>query len=113
MAETTIHDILAEFRDAALNNRDLGDKFERLICRYPELDLNTPVRFLTSSQLLLLQSCRSLSAKALIIHDPHHPDFSGRNKNLHLSRLNRGNLRLKSPSLNSSTLPLPVPQRHR
>jgi predicted helicase len=31
---TTIHDILAEFRSAASNNRDLGDKFERLIANY-------------------------------------------------------------------------------
>ncbi|BCX46409.1 helicase [Haloferula helveola] len=45
MADTTIHDILAEFRDAALNNRDLGDKFERLICRYLELDPQYAERF--------------------------------------------------------------------
>jgi len=38
MAETTIHDILAQFRDEALNNRDLGDRFERLIARYLLLD---------------------------------------------------------------------------
>lgn len=35
---SSIHDILAEFREEALNNRELGDKFERLICRYLELD---------------------------------------------------------------------------
>jgi predicted helicase len=35
---TTIHDILAEFRAEASSNRDLGDRFERLICRYLELD---------------------------------------------------------------------------
>ena len=45
MPDTTIHDILAEFRDAALNNRDLGDKFERLICRYLELDPQYAERF--------------------------------------------------------------------
>lgn len=45
MADTTIHDILAEFRDAALNNRDLGDKFERLICRYLTLDPQYAERF--------------------------------------------------------------------
>ena len=28
---SSIHDILAELRDDARNNRDLGDKFERLI----------------------------------------------------------------------------------
>lgn len=31
---TTIHDILEEFRAAASSNRDLGDKFERLIATY-------------------------------------------------------------------------------
>jgi len=34
----TIHTILEEFRQAATSNRDLGDRFERLICRYLELD---------------------------------------------------------------------------
>ncbi|WP_323356548.1 DEAD/DEAH box helicase [Cyanobium gracile] len=37
--------ILAEFREAALNNRDLGDKFERLIRRYLELDPQYAERF--------------------------------------------------------------------
>ena len=45
MPETSIHDILEEFRDAALNNRDLGDRFERLICRYLELDPQYSERF--------------------------------------------------------------------
>lgn len=31
---TTIHSILEEFREAATSNRDLGDKFERLIATY-------------------------------------------------------------------------------
>jgi hypothetical protein len=31
---TTIHEILAEFRDAATSNRDMGDKFERLIASF-------------------------------------------------------------------------------
>jgi len=35
---TFIHDILAQFREEAISNRDLGDRFERLICRYLELD---------------------------------------------------------------------------
>jgi predicted helicase len=34
----TIHDILDQFREDARNNRDLGDRFERLIHRYLELD---------------------------------------------------------------------------
>jgi predicted helicase len=34
----TIHTILAQFREEASSNRDLGDRFERLICRYLELD---------------------------------------------------------------------------
>ncbi|MCU0777517.1 MAG: restriction endonuclease [Akkermansiaceae bacterium] len=34
----TIHDILAQFREEQLYNRHLGDRFERLICRYLELD---------------------------------------------------------------------------
>jgi predicted helicase len=34
----SIHDILDQFRKEALSNRELGDKFERLICRYLELD---------------------------------------------------------------------------
>ena len=31
---TTIHEILTEFREAATSNRDMGDKFERLIATY-------------------------------------------------------------------------------
>jgi len=38
MPATTIHDILAQFREEELHNRHLGDRFERLICRYLELD---------------------------------------------------------------------------
>ena len=38
MAKFSIHDVLAYFREAASSNRDLGDRFERLICRYLELD---------------------------------------------------------------------------
>lgn len=34
----TIHEILSEFRDDSLNNRDLGDKFERLIAGYLTTD---------------------------------------------------------------------------
>jgi predicted helicase len=34
----TIHTILAQCREEATSNRDLGDRFERLICRYLELD---------------------------------------------------------------------------
>ena len=34
MANQTVHDILAFFREEARNNRDLGDKFERLIAAY-------------------------------------------------------------------------------
>jgi len=41
MPATTIHDILAQFREEELHNRHLGDRFEQLICRYLELD---PVR---------------------------------------------------------------------
>lgn len=35
---TTIHTILAEFREAARDNRDLGDKFERLFVNYLKVD---------------------------------------------------------------------------
>ncbi len=45
MPATSIHDILAEFRDAEIHNRHLGDKFERLICRYLELDPQYAERF--------------------------------------------------------------------
>jgi predicted helicase len=38
MAKPSIYDVLAHFREAATSNRDLGDRFERLICRYLELD---------------------------------------------------------------------------
>lgn len=38
MSVSTIHDILAQFRDEELHNRHLGDRFERLICRYLELN---------------------------------------------------------------------------
>ena len=38
MAKFSIHDVLAYFREVATSNRDLGDRFERLICRYLELD---------------------------------------------------------------------------
>ena len=34
----TIHTILEQFREEARSNRDLGDRFERLICRYLQLD---------------------------------------------------------------------------
>jgi predicted helicase len=34
----TIHTILAQFREEASSNRDLGDRFERLICAYFKLD---------------------------------------------------------------------------
>ena len=34
----TIHTILAQFREDVTSNRELGDRFERLICRYLELD---------------------------------------------------------------------------
>ena len=37
-SKLTIHDILDQFRDDARSNRDLGDRFERLILRYLELD---------------------------------------------------------------------------
>jgi predicted helicase len=36
--KSTIHNVLAQFREMAYSNRDLGDRFERLICRYLELD---------------------------------------------------------------------------
>ncbi len=38
MAKLSIYDVLAQFREAAFSNRDLGDRFERLIHRYLELD---------------------------------------------------------------------------
>ncbi len=34
----TIHTVLEQFREEARSNRDLGDRFERLICRYLQLD---------------------------------------------------------------------------
>jgi len=43
--QVSIHDILAEFREESLHNRDLGDRFERLICRYLELDPQYSERF--------------------------------------------------------------------
>lgn len=38
MPQLSIHDVLTQFREAATSNRDLGDRFERLIARYLELD---------------------------------------------------------------------------
>ncbi|MEX1027962.1 MAG: type ISP restriction/modification enzyme [Candidatus Paceibacterota bacterium] len=38
MAKISLDDILEQFRDEARNNRDLGDRFERLILRFFELD---------------------------------------------------------------------------
>jgi predicted helicase len=38
MSASTIHEILGQFRDEELHNRHLGDRFERLMCRYLELD---------------------------------------------------------------------------
>ena len=38
MAQLSLSDVLAQFRDAATSNRELGDRFERLIARYLELD---------------------------------------------------------------------------
>jgi predicted helicase len=43
--QVSIHDILSEFREESLHNRDLGDRFERLICRYLELDPQYSERF--------------------------------------------------------------------
>ena len=37
-AVSTIHDVLAVFREEASSKRDLGDRFERLICAYLRLD---------------------------------------------------------------------------
>lgn len=37
-AKGSIHAVLEQFREEARNNRDLGDRFERLMCRYFELD---------------------------------------------------------------------------
>ena len=34
----TLHDILKQFRDDARNNRDLGDRFERLIRQSSRID---------------------------------------------------------------------------
>ena len=42
---TTIHEILAEFREAATSNRDMGDKFERLIAAYLVTDPLQSERF--------------------------------------------------------------------
>ena len=42
---TTVHDILAEFREAATSNRDMGDKFERLIATYLVTDPLQSERF--------------------------------------------------------------------
>lgn len=42
---TTIHEILAEFREAATSNRDMGDKFERLIASYLVTDPLQSERF--------------------------------------------------------------------
>jgi predicted helicase len=41
----TIHDILAQFREDKISNRELGDRFERLICRFLELDPTYKDRF--------------------------------------------------------------------
>ncbi|HRY50865.1 MAG TPA: DEAD/DEAH box helicase family protein [Candidatus Paceibacterota bacterium] len=38
MAKLSIHDVLAAFREEVTSNRELGDRFERLFCRYLELD---------------------------------------------------------------------------
>lgn len=37
-AALTIHDVLAQFREEASSKRDLGDRFERLVCAYLRLD---------------------------------------------------------------------------
>lgn len=42
---TTIHDILHEFREAATSNRDMGDRFERLIATYLITDPMQAERF--------------------------------------------------------------------
>ena len=42
---TTIHDILTEFRDAASSNRDMGDKFERLVASFLVTDPLQKERF--------------------------------------------------------------------
>ncbi|MGB4356792.1 MAG: DEAD/DEAH box helicase family protein, partial [Limnohabitans sp.] len=42
---TTIHDLLTQFRDAATSNREMGDKFERLIATYLVTDPLQQERF--------------------------------------------------------------------
>jgi predicted helicase len=42
---TTIHDILAEFREAATSKRDMGDKFERLFANFLVIDPQYQDRF--------------------------------------------------------------------
>ncbi len=37
-AKASLQTLLAQFRDDARNNRDLGDRFERLILQYLALD---------------------------------------------------------------------------
>ena len=63
----TIHTILDQFRGEAASNRDLGDRFERLICRYLELDPIYVERFspsptVESSSWSAASAKRSLSA---------------------------------------------------
>jgi len=38
MADITLDKVLKQFREDARNNRDLGDRFERLVYRYFEID---------------------------------------------------------------------------
>jgi len=45
MATKSIHDVLAQFREAASSNRDLVGCFERLVCRYLELGSSYGERF--------------------------------------------------------------------
>lgn len=43
--QNSLHTILAQFREEALHKRDLGDKFERLICSYLRVDTLYAERF--------------------------------------------------------------------
>ncbi len=45
MAKQTIHDILVQFREDKISNREFGDRFERLVCRFFELDPTYKDRF--------------------------------------------------------------------
>ncbi len=78
MAKQSIHDILAQFREDKISNRELGDRFERLICRYLELDPTYKDRFSNVWMWNVNFQKRRHRRRRALISSPEERYFPGR-----------------------------------